>query len=335
MFWVYIVSIFLVSLLACWGLSKLAPSMGLMAVPGEHRAHQQPTPMVGGIGICLAIAMGLLLDSSVRALFPAMLLLCLVGLIDDRYALPSFVRLIVQGFAAYLMVKLTGVSLSDLGYLLSFDNRVLLKQWALPMTIFAVIGVINAVNMSDGVDGLAGCLVCLTLAALILIGHPNFEFILIALFAILGFLFWNLRIGRASARVFMGDAGSTMLGLMLAYLLIQHSQLSTGILPVTALWLMALMLIDAVAVLIVRPLRGRSPFAADRIHYHHQLIDNGVSVNATLLIALSAQCAFIVLGVLLLKYQVADHLQLYLFLVLFVLYLVRLLWFTRQSKAKG
>ena len=333
MLWVYLIGIFLISLTSCWGLAKLAPRIKLMAVPGEHRAHQQPTPMVGGIAICIALTLGLLMDSSVKALFPSLLLLCVVGVLDDRYALPSFVRLIAQGLAAYLMVKLTGVSLQDLGYLFSYEGKVLLDQWSLPMTIFAVIGVINAVNMSDGLDGLAGTLVCLTLITLLLIGSPNFDFILITLFAVFGFLFWNLRVGRNSARVFMGDAGSTTLGLLLAYLLIQHSQLGIGIRPVTALWLLALMLIDAVAVLIVRPLRGKSPFAADRIHYHHQLIDRGISVNATLLIALIAQIAFIALGLLLFKCQVADHLQLSLFLTFFVVYLLQLLWFTRRSKA--
>lgn len=332
MLWLYLCGIFLVSLLACWALAKLAPHMKLIAVPGEHRVHQQPTPMVGGIAICVAMTLGLLLDSSVIALFPSLLLLCVVGLLDDRYTLPSFVRLIAQGFAAYLMVKLTGVSLRDLGYLFSYENKVLLDQWSLPMTIFAVIGVINAVNMSDGLDGLAGSLVCLTLVTLLLIGSPNVDFILITLFAVLGFLFWNLRVGRNSARIFMGDAGSTMLGLLLAYLLIQHSQLAIGIRPVTALWLLALMLIDTVAVLIVRPLRGKSPFAADRIHYHHQLVDRGVPVNATLLIALIAQSAFIALGIVMLKYRMADHLQLTIFLTLFVIYLLHLLRFTRRSK---
>lgn len=333
MLWLYLFGIFLVSVIACWSLARLAPQLKLLAVPGEHRAHRVPTPMVGGIAIYAAICLGALLDGSFKALLPCLLLLCVVGVLDDRYALPSLFRLVAQGVAAYLMVELTGVQLQDLGYLFSFDSKALLNAWSTPMTVFAVIGVINAVNMSDGIDGLAGSLVALTLIALLMLGNPNIGFILITLAALAGFLFWNLRVGRNSARIFMGDAGSTMLGLLLAYLLIQHSQFKSGIWPVTALWLLALPLIDAVAVLIVRPLRGKSPFAADRIHYHHQLIDRGVSVNATLLIALTVQVLLIILGIVLLHFRVADHLQLAAFLFLFVCYIIRLLWFTRHKKA--
>lgn len=332
MIWVYLLGIFFVSVFSCWVLSGLAPKLKLLALPGEHRAHEGATAMVGGLAVYIALVVGLLLDNSYKALVPCLFLLCAVGALDDRYNLPSVMRFIAQGLAAYLMIKLTGVSLLDLGYLFSFDAKVLLGPWSTAMTIFAVIGVINAVNMSDGIDGLAGSLVFLALVTLLLIGRPSQGLILISLAALGGFLFWNLRIGRKRAKVFMGDAGSTMLGLLLAYLLIQHSQLKEGIWPVTALWLLALPLIDAVAVLIVRPLRGKSPFAADRIHYHHQLLDRGVSVNGTLIIALVLQSLFIVFGILLLKMRVADHLQLGIFLSIFVCYFASLLWFTRGGK---
>lgn len=331
MLFAYLFGIFLTSLTACWGLSLLAPKLKLMAVPGEHRAHQLPTPMVGGLAIYVTLSIGVLLDDSYKPLLPCLLLLCAVGALDDRYALPSILRFVVQGSAAYGMVTLTGVGLVDLGYLFSFENKVVLENGSMAMTVFAAIGVINAVNMSDGVDGLAGGLVFMALLGLLMVGSPSQGLILIALAAIAGFLFWNVRIARAQARIFMGDAGSTMLGLLLAYLLIQCSQIEGGIWPVTALWFLALPLIDAVAVLIVRPIRGKSPFSADRIHYHHQLIDRGVSVNETLFIALLMQGGFIALGVFLLYERVADHFQLVGFLTVFIAYLLSVLWFTRAS----
>jgi len=115
---------------------------------------------------------------------------------------------------------------------------------------------------------------------------------------------------------------------MLAFLLIQSSQLEQGILPVTALWLLSLPLIDAVAVLIVRPMRGRSPFSADRIHYHHQLLDRGISVNVVLLIIIAFQCLFVAIGITLLRIGVAEHIQLALFLSIFFMYVVRLYYFS-------
>ncbi len=325
--------IFVLTLGAVYLLSRFASKLGLLAEPGEHRLHQEPTPMVGGLAMYLGLICGLILiDNSFAPLLPSLFLMCAVGALDDRYGLPSWVRFVAQGVAVYLMTLFTSVILIDLGYLFSGTDRILMSGlWPISMTIFACIGVINAVNMSDGLDGLAGTLVFIVLLTLLLIGHPTQSFIAICLSVIAGFLVWNIRLGRARARVFMGDAGSTMLGLIVAFLLIQYSQQEKGIWPVTALWFLALPLIDAVAVLIVRPLRGRSPFSADRVHYHHQFLDRGFSVNATLLIAITLQLVFIAVGIALWKIRLAEHLQLALFLILFFTYLLRLYYFSGKS----
>ena len=332
--WGLLSMVLMATSLAVYLLSKYSAKLGLLAEPGEHRIHQTATPMVGGIALYFGLLLGMLLiDNSFAPLLPSLLLMCSVGALDDRYNLPSWVRFVAQGLAAYLMILLADVALLDLGYLFSSDQRALLGPiGSTLLTIFACIGVINAVNMSDGLDGLAGSLVFLVLLSLLLLGHPSQGLLLVSLSAIAGFLVWNIRIGRPQAKAFMGDAGSTMLGLLLAYVLIQHSQMSNGIWPVTALWLLALPLIDAVAVLIVRPLRGRSPFAADRIHYHHQLLDRGISVNLSLVGALVMQSIFILIGVALWQIRLADHLQLALFLCLFVLYAARLYYFSGKTE---
>ncbi len=315
----------------CLVLSRVAGALRLLAEPGEHRLHAHATPVVGGLAMGVGLIVGaVVVDHSYRGLLPSLLLLCVVGALDDRYKLPSWVRFLSQGVAVYLMIKLTGVSLESLGYL-SGESEWLLGRWATAMTIFASIGVINAVNMSDGHDGLAGCLVIITLLAVVTTGGDA-GLSLIGIASILGFLCLNLRVTRQRASVFMGDAGSTMLGLLLAYLLIKHSQSEAGILPVTALWLLALPLIDAVAVLVVRPLRGTSPFAADRIHYHHQLVDRGVGVNRAVLIAVFLQTGLAITGIVAWRLALADQVQLTAFLLLFSAYLLSLLWFTRKSR---
>ena len=325
---IVVLTTFVASLLA-----RYADKLKLVAYPGEHRLHTIATPMVGGIAIYVGILTGfVLLDNTFAKLLPCLFFLCLVGVADDRYKLPSWSRFLAQGVAIYAMVELTGVRLNTLGYLTP-HSEVLLEAWSLPMTLFAVIGVINAVNMSDGHDGLAGSLVFVVLVGLLLSGAQA-GLILIALAALVGFLCLNLRVFRARAKIFMGDAGSTMLGLLLGYLLIEHSQTEAGIWPVTALWFLALPLIDAVAVLIVRPLRGKSPFSADRIHYHHQMVDRGLSVNTAVALAVLVQSAFIALGIWAWKIGIADHLQLIAFLTLFVCYLASLIWFTRAGKRR-
>jgi UDP-GlcNAc:undecaprenyl-phosphate GlcNAc-1-phosphate transferase len=330
------VGVFSLTLIAAYLLSRLAPRLGLLALPGEHRRHQKATPMVGGLAIFLGLFLGLLLDSfSFHLLLPSLFLICLVGALDDRYALPSWSRFIAQGLAAHIMMSLTGETLIDLGAIFSSDSQMLLNHgWSSVMTIFACIGVINAINMSDGLDGLAGSLVLIILIALLIIGHPSQGLIVVVTSSVAAFLCWNLRVGRSQASIFMGDAGSMMLGLLIAYLLIGYSQSGDGILPVTALWLLALPLIDAVAVLIVRPLRGRSPFSADRIHYHHQLLDRGLSVNTTLLIAIALQLIFVVTGIVMWRVEVAEDIQLLLFLLLFSSYAGRLYYFSgKRSKS--
>jgi len=328
--------IFAATLAFTFVLAKVAPKLGLIAQPGEHRVHQNATPMVGGIAIFLGLVLGLILiDGSFSRLLPSLLIMCVVGLLDDRYKLPSWCRFIAQGLAAYLIISLCNIQLLDLGMLFDSTGRVLLNRyWSIGLTIFACIGVINAINMSDGLDGLAGALVFIVLLSLLFMGHLSASLILISLASVAGFLFWNIRVGRSAAKAFMGDAGSTMLGLLLATLLIQFSQAEKGMYPVTALWLLALPLIDAVAVLIVRPLRGRSPFSADRMHYHHQLLDRGWSVNVVLLVSCSLQLMFIAIGVSLLHFRSAEHLQLYAFLTLFGLYLARLYYFSGKSRAQ-
>ena len=332
MFVAGLIAVFLVTTIAVYGFISLAPAMKLLALPGEHRLHQEPTPMVGGIAIYIGILSGfILVDASFYRLLPCLFLMCLVGVLDDRFSLPSWSRFLVQGAVAYLMIKLTGVQLEGLGLLVSADTELLLGSWATPMTIFATIGVINAVNMSDGMDGLASGMVLLILISLIVLGTPSKALVLITVMALLGFMLWNVRLLGERARAFMGDAGSTMLGLLLAYLLIEVSQAGKGVAPVTALWLMALPLMDAVAVLIVRPLKGNSPFSADRIHYHHLLLGRGLSVNQALVTALVSQAIFIVAGLAMWKTQVPAHWQFTAFLVLFVLYLALLL---NSTKAK-
>lgn len=323
--------VFLVSTISTRWLAKLAPQMGLLAKPGEHRQHQVATPMVGGIALYLALLSGLfLIDNSYVWLMPSLLVLTVVGVIDDRYKLPSWSRFIAQGLAAYLMIHLTGVQLSTLGAVFSEANYAL-DGWSTPLTIFACIGVINAINMSDGLDGLAGSMVLLVMLGTVFLGAPNQGLAFVCCAALLGYLIWNVRLFRPRAKVFMGDAGSTSLGLLVAYSLIKASQSPEAFPPVTALWLLALPLADAVAVLIVRPLRGRSPFSADRIHYHHLLLKRNLSVNQVLLVALVIQSLFIGLGIYLLKSGVSEQWQLMIFLFGFALYFLRLLWFTKTK----
>ena len=322
---------FLIALLACYALGLAAPQFRLMAHPGEHRKHQMATPLVGGIAIFISVTLGLVITRIPELkLLPSLVLLFVVGVIDDRYKLPSWSRFLAQALATYLMIEFTGVQLTSLGSLFG-QAELQLGIWSMPVTVFAVIGVINAVNMSDGLDGQSGLLVILTLLCMLYLGSQAATFLKLVVASILGFLCWNIRLGRPYAAIFMGDAGSTVLGLIVAYCLIDMSQAPMRIIPpVTALWLLALPLIDAVAVLLVRPLRGYSPFSADRLHYHHLLQARGLSVNTTLAAVIVGQSTLVIIGMAMLFWQVQEHYQLWAFLVIFGVYFMRLFFVSAE-----
>ncbi len=277
----------------CRVLMRIATFLSLVEAPSAHRVHAQPTPVVGGIA--MALAMALIVSLSLPQYLPLFMvlgLLMLVGIADDISHLPSLLRLLLQAIAVYLLIEVTGTKLDNLGMLFG-DHPIALHSYAYPLTIFAGIGVINALNMSDGMDGLAGTLTLVCCLSLLAVGSPDSALIGLLIFALLGFLYFNARWWRPHAALFMGDAGSTTLGLMLTYLLIQATQGAEPVMaPVTALWVLALPLIDTVALLLLRPLLGRSPFAADHLHYHHMLRAAGLSVNQTLAVSACLQLGF-------------------------------------------
>ena len=238
--------------------------------------------------------------SEYRLLFAGALILVVVGVLDDFRELSARARFSAQIAAGLLMAVGSSVVLGDLGHLILPDQVLSLGILALPVTIFATVGVINAVNMTDGIDGLAASLVLVTVGALGIIasveGKAEAASILMLLAAVLiAFLIFNLR-HKGRALVFMGDAGSMFLGFVLAWFLIEFSQGEDRLLsPVVALWLFALPLIDTVSMMARRIWLGRSPFMADREHFHHLLIAAGFSPKQTL--AVMVVFGFVTAGV--------------------------------------
>ncbi|MFV0277081.1 MAG: MraY family glycosyltransferase [Parahaliea sp.] len=311
----------------------LAVRVGLVDKPGGRKIHTHDVPLVGGTAIFLSIFLAWclappLLVTTINSIFVAAgALLFFVGMIDDRLCLPVRTRFAAQ-IAAALLLMHSQVTLQDLGALWSSDP-VALGWLATPLTILAVVGAINAVNMIDGIDGLAGTV---TVVSFLLLLGVSFEserllqiLIILCLLGGLGaFLLFNMPIkGRDSAHIYMGDAGSTLLGFMMAYLLIDLSQgEKRAISPVTALWIFAVPLIDTLRVMLRRMLQHQSPFAADRGHIHHLLLDAGFRVRQTLYVIATVQLALGVFGLAGYYLGVHDGLMLALFLLFFAAYFV-------------
>ncbi len=292
-----LLSAFFLSVVTIRVVTPIAVKVGLVDKPGGHKLHEDHVPLVGGIAIYLSVFCAWLLIpitglGTLNSVFVAAGgLLFVTGLIDDRIQLSVKFRFVAQIVAALLLIH-SKVSLQDLGYLFS-NELFVLGVFALPITLFAIVGAINSLNMLDGADGLAGLVSLVSIIMLALVAYlagsdRQFLLCLCLVGSIGGFLAFNMRwFGRAKASIFMGDAGSTLLGFLIAYLLISLSQgEARAMTPVTALWIFAVPLMDTLGVALRRIWMRKSPFSPDRGHIHHLLLDAGFRVrHAVLLVA--------------------------------------------------
>jgi UDP-GlcNAc:undecaprenyl-phosphate/decaprenyl-phosphate GlcNAc-1-phosphate transferase len=277
---------FAITLVMQKALAPIARRLDLLDYPAGRKDHSHPTPVIGGlamlIGVLLASAITLrVIDSSAMGFLMAAAVLATIGLLDDKYDVDWRLRILAQMLAALIMIYFGGVRVEYLGQLFGMAN-VELGWLSIPFTVFATVGIINAINMVDGMDGLAGLLVISALimlagAALYSGNTPVFTHALIAIGAVAGFLLHNIRHPwQHRAKAFMGNAGSAFLGLSIAWIAFRLTQNPAHpVTPVLALWLVPIPIMDCL-VLIARRIKLRqSPFAADRNHIHHLMLEGG------------------------------------------------------------
>lgn len=280
---------FVVALFAIHLLQPLAIRLGLVDLPNIRKSHEGIVPLIGGIGIAIGFAFGLIsLDFSLapyRSLIAASGVLLLTGLLDDFHELPPKSRLFAQIFSAMLITLWGQNILYDLGNLLGLGN-INLGYLSIPLSIIALVAMINAFNMLDGLDGLAGSIILGILSLLGYLGFisgkiADFHILMILIMGLFGFLIYNFPLFKSSkAKVFMGDAGSMLLGLMVTWFCISFSQGNQAAAsPVVFLWIVALPLFDLLSVVLRRLRAGRSPLKADREHFHHLLLKQGLSAR--------------------------------------------------------
>ena len=285
-----LITCFILTIILIPLLRPAATRIGLVDKPGGRKQHQGQIPLTGGFAMCIAFISGILLLLPHRdhnlTFIVCTLGIMLLGLFDDYFSLPAKPRLAIQFLIALMLATLGQDQLSHLGNLL-FLGDINLGVFSSFLTIIAVVGIINAVNMFDGLDGLAGILTATQLTMLIALATrvnllDDAVILSLLLACIIGFLIYNFRIGNMRARAFMGDAGSLLIGFVLAWYLINLSQAPhPAAPPVTFLWVMALPLYDLFAVAIRRMKSGHSPFQAGREHLHYLLRDQGFTVNQT------------------------------------------------------
>ena len=312
-------------------LAPRAESWGLIDHPGgERKDHHGATPTVGGLAIVAGLTIAAVLGQFAGQVHPAfwagLLLIALTGIADDIMELQPVIKFASQIVAALITVYWGELYLHSLGDLVS-PEPVILNRYAVPLTVFAMIGVINAINLCDGADGLGAGLVFIAvfwIAVLAAVSaHADALTLSLALMGcIAAFLAFNLRTPwRDRAAIFLGDIGSLSLGFVLAWLTVDGAQ-ARLFPPVTAIWLVAIPISDTIVCMTRRVLKGQNPFHPDRTHLHHVLIDLGLPVGRA--VALIHAIAFLLAaaGAAGWALGIREHVMFYSAMTVFALYIV-------------
>jgi UDP-GlcNAc:undecaprenyl-phosphate GlcNAc-1-phosphate transferase len=327
---VIFISGFLLACVTIVGLRPIAANIGLVDRPDARKKHLGDVPLIGGIALyfTLLVMSQIFIPSSqlVNLYLISCSFMVLIGALDDFYDISAKIRLIAQLLIASILVMGAGHALYDMGDVFGFGN-VKLGLFAIPITLLAVATAINAFNMTDGIDGLVGVLGIVTFSSLCVLFYwdGNLElFAISATFvsALSAFLLFNLGgLRRIFGKIFMGDAGSMMIGLTIVWLLVLGTQNGEpSFRPVTALWMIAIPLMDMFSVMHRRIRKGKSPLSADRDHLHHIFMRFGFTSKKALILIGIASATFAAFGLAGEYWDISEFVMLFLFIGFFVLY---------------
>ena len=329
---------FFITLAAIVAGTPIARRMGLTDAPNARKQHKGEITVIGGAAIFVALTFtGLFWGDSNQTLITVNgadalwvfmgcgAFLVATGMLDDRFHLGVFVRIMSEVLVAIAVIELLDLRVSYLGNL--FDSGVLKMGPSLSyaFTVVAIFGIINAFNMLDGMDGLLASLVITTLVLFHLFTASQPGFVSLAIGAsLLAFLVSNLNLSPLVPKTFLGDAGSKLLGFIVVCLLLAAASAQVGdiklIKPVVALFVVALPLYDMVFTSLRRIIRKGSPFAADRSHIHHLMQDLGFSDRRALVIIVCIHLSITLIGLTLHRAATPEHYQFAIFLGGFALY---------------
>lgn len=272
----------------------VASRRGWYDTVNARKIHTGQIPRLGGIAIfwsfaCTMVIVALLSKDSARdalrywPVFTGMLMVHLIGLVDDFRDVRARYKLLVQ-VAAALLVSLAGYRFDTL-YLPGL-GELSLGLFSYPLTIIWIVGVINAINMIDGMDGLSGGISIIGAFALgVILLEGGLRIPTIAAIALVGSLAGYLFYNFPPAKIFMGDSGSTFLGFALAVLPLLDSSGGGGFWFWDAVTIALLPIYDVFAAMIRRRRKGQSMMSPDRWHFHHKMLRLGLGTRSVLAVA--------------------------------------------------
>ncbi len=264
---------------------SLSVKIGAMDVPKDgRRMHDHPIPRMGGLaiffGFMVAVLMLVPMDTPRQGMLLGAVVIVVLGVLDDKFALKAGPKFVVQIIAALITV-LAGNRIDVLSNPNFFSDN---PYWSLgvlsiPFTVIWIVAVTNAVNLIDGLDGLACGVSTISASSMLIIAlivtETDVAVIMAALAgACIGFLPYNFN----PAKIFMGDTGATFLGFIMAVMSVQGMFKMAGIISfVVPFLVLGLPIFDVSFAVIRRVSHGQNPMKPDRGHVHHRLIDMGFS----------------------------------------------------------
>ena len=324
------IAAFLLAYVLIPALRKIALPIGLVDKPNHRKVHANSVPLVGGIGIFLATTLTLTLavpvDEKVlvhKNTFIGVVILLIMGILDDRLDLRASLKFAIQILLAHFIYS-QGVKIESLNGLFGIYSLSAWLQYFL--TIVIITGVVNAFNLMDGIDGLAAGLALMGFGIFTFLAFVNGQFFTAVVFltfigALLAFLRYNL---SQNKKIFMGDAGSLMLGFVMVVSgleLIQKAQGTNHISAVTlgVISVLFVPVFDAFRVFRRRIKAGKSPFHADKTHLHHLILMTGLKHKIASVLIVSLMTFISIIGYL--SFQFAG-LTLSITLMLLVFFIV-------------
>ena len=300
---------FLITLLAVPVIMKVAEEKKLYDLPDARKIHTRPIASLGGVGIFIGFFLALLLTVSSNTypefqyFFAAAIIIFFLGIKDDILVISAQKKFLGQMVAAAILIHLGDLRIYSMQGVFGITDLPPVLSYILSYA--TVIVVINAFNLIDGVDGLATTLGLLTMtvfgAYFFVADMPAYAALSFAMAgSLVAFLIFNYN----PAKIFMGDSGSLLLGLINSILVIKFISVANNpniLFPIesaVAVGFSILMvpLADTLRVFSIRIFKGRSPFAPDRNHIHHLLLDRGLNHKYVVICCLLINILFISLA---------------------------------------
>lgn len=300
---------FIITFLAIPVVIQVAEKKKLYDIPDERKLHTRLVASLGGVGIFGGFILASLLsiqgyqNPEFQYFFAAAIIIFFLGLKDDIMILSVSKKFVGQIIAASILIHLGGIRLDSMHGVLGFNE--LPEGFGLALSYLTIIVVINSFNLIDGVDGLAASLGVLTMTVFgVYFFAIDYQAYALMAFAMAGSLVAFLIFNHSPARIFMGDSGSLLIGLINSILVIKFINVSDTpfvAVPVQSavavgFAILLVPLLDTLRVFSIRIFKGRSPFTPDRSHVHHLLLDSGLNHAAVTLTCVGLNIGFIVLA---------------------------------------